>query len=117
VGAFILAARIHDDAEFRAWLFQRLPAILIFALVVKLSFSAWAFRVGLRRKAVTPAAVGWIVGGWLAAGLYLAFFARRATAGLAEPGTWISCGMFGFWLLPLADLALAPLTLISNRHR
>ena len=58
-----------------------------------------------------------IVGGWLACGLFVADYADQVCSAINQPGLriWVTLG--GFLVLPLADLAIAPLALAWNRHR
>jgi hypothetical protein len=71
----------------------------------------------LRRNVITARAVGWIVGGWLVCGLFVAGYAGHVCSAINQPGLriWVTLG--GFLILPLADLAIAPLALAWNRHR
>jgi hypothetical protein len=115
LGALISAANIYVD--FRETLLHWLTAILIACLAVKIAVSIAAFVCGMRRNAITARAVGWIVGGWLVCGLFLAGYAGHVCNVINQPGlrTWVALG--GFLVLPLADLAIAPLALAWNRHR
>ncbi len=70
---------------FPATLFDWLPWILGACLVGKLLGSAAAFNLGLRRKTVTRAAIGWIIAAWLASGLFVAVIARSVCARFAAP--------------------------------
>ena len=85
--------------------------------MVKLLFSTAVFIWGIRRKAITPGVINWIVGSWLACGLFVTIVARRVCMDLHQPEAWLWAVLAGFFLLPLAELALAPVALIGNRHR
>ena len=113
--ALVMAANLYED--FRETLLHWLTAILIACLAAKIAVAIAAFVWGLRRNAITARAVGWIVGGWLVCGLFLAGYAGHVCNAIHQPGlrTWVALG--GFLVLPLADLAIAPLALAWNRHR
>jgi hypothetical protein len=85
--------------------------------VLKAATSIIAFVFGLRRNVITARWAGWIVGGWLACGFFVAGFAGLICNAIHKPGLWIWIAMAGFLILPLADLAIAPLALAWNRHR
>jgi hypothetical protein len=105
------------NLDFREALLHWLPAILIAWLAAKIAVSIGAFLWGLRRNAITPRAIGWMVGGWLVCGLFVAGCARQVCNAIHQPDLWIWIALGGFLVLPLADLALAPLALAWNRHR
>ena len=113
--ALISAANIHTD--FKNTLLHCLTAILIACLAVKIAVSIAAFVWGLRRNAITARAVGWIVGGWLVCGLFVASYVSHVCNAIHQPGLRIWVALGGFLILPLADLAIAPLALAWNRHR
>ncbi len=115
LGALVSAANIYVD--FREALLHWLTAILIACLAVKIAVSIAAFVWGLRRNAITARAVGWIVGGWLVCGLFVAGYAGHVCNTINQPGLRIWVALGGFLILPLADLAIAPLALAWNRHR
>jgi hypothetical protein len=50
-------------------------------------------------------------------GLFVAGYAGHVCSAITQPGLrmWVTLG--GFLILPLADLAIAPLALAWNRHR
>lgn len=114
---FGLFIKAKDDPTLRALLFDWLPWVGVAALALKLLVSGAAFRWGLRRKAITPGAIGWITGGWLLGGWYIAMLAWRVCAEVHQPGMWVGIALAGFYLLPLAQLAIAPMALTWNRHR
>jgi len=113
--ALVLAAKIHE--EFREVLLHWLTGILIACLAVKIAFSTAAFIWGLRRNAITARAIGCIVGGWLVCGVFVAGCVGWVCHAINQPGLriWVTLG--GLIILPLADLAVAPLALAWNRHR
>jgi hypothetical protein len=113
--ALVMAANLYED--FRGMLLHWLTAILIACLAAKIAVSIAAFIWGLRRNAITARAVGWMVGGWLVCGLFVAGYADHVCGAINQPGLriWVTLG--GFLVLPLADLAIAPLALAWNRHR
>jgi hypothetical protein len=103
--------------NFREVLLHWLTTILVACLAVKITLSITAFVLGMRRNAITARAVGWIVGGWLVCGLFVTGYAGHVCNSIHQPGLriWVTLG--GFLILPLADLAIAPLALAWNRHR
>jgi hypothetical protein len=117
LGIALVISRAKELPEFRAALFHWLPWILSAGLVVKLLSSAVAFHFGLRRNALTRGAICWILGGWLACGLFVAVFAKGLCNQIAAPQLWVWVAVAGFYLLPLAELSLAPLALAWNRHQ
>ena len=94
-----------------------LTGILIVCLAAKIAVSIAAFAWGLRRNAITPRAVVWIAGGWLACGLFVAGYAGHICGVIHKPELRVWVALAGFLVLPLADLAVAPLALAWNRHR
>ena len=113
--ALVMAGNL--SADFRETLLHRLTGILIACLAVKIMWSIIAFVLGMRRNAITARAVGWIAGGWLACGLFVAGYADHVCSEIHKPEIWIWVTLGGFLVLPLADLAIAPLALAWNRHR
>jgi hypothetical protein len=113
--ALVLAAKFYED--FRESLLQWLTGILILCLAAKIAFSTAALVGGLWRNAITARAVRWMVGGWLACSFFVAGYADHVCSAINQPGlrTWAALG--GILILPLADLAIAPLALAWNRHR
>lgn len=111
----VMAAKLYED--FRTALLHWLTGILIVCLAAKIAVSIAAFVWGLRRNAITARAVGWIVGGWLVCSLFVVGYAGHVCGAINQPGLriWVTLG--GFLILPLADLAIAPLALAWNRHR
>ena len=117
VGLFPLVGTARTNTNFREALFHWLTVILIACLAAKIAVSIAAFVWGLRRNAITARAIGWIVGGWLVCGLFVAGYAGHVCNGINQPGLRIWVALGGFLILPLADLAIAPLALAWNRHR
>ena len=113
--ALVMAANLYGD--FREMLLHWLTAILIACLAAKIAVSIAAFFWGMRRNAITARAVGWIVGGWLGCGLFVAGYAGHVCSAINQLGLRIWVALGGFLILPLADLAIAPLALAWNRHR
>lgn len=113
--ALVMAARLNENLQ--EGLLHWLTVILIACLAAKIAFSIAAFLLGLRRNAITTRAIGWIVGGWLAGGLFVAVYAGHFCSVIHKPDLWIWVALGGFLFLPLADLAIAPLALAWNRHR
>ena len=113
--ALILAAK--DYADFRAVLLHWLPWLLAACLASKIALAAVAFAGGLRRNALTVAAIGWIAGAWVAGGLFLAAYSGLVCGALNRLELWLWIAPTGFLILPLADAAIAPLSLAWNRHR
>ena len=116
-GLVMLFDTARSNVIFREALLHWLPAILTACLTAKLAFSIAAFAWGLRRNAITSCAVGWILGGWLMCGLFVAGCAGHVCNAINKPHLWIWIALAGFLVLPLADLAIAPLALAWNRHR
>ena len=117
VGLFPLVGTARTNVNFREALLHWLTAILIACLAAKIVVSIAAFVWGLRRNAITARAIGWIVGGWLVCGLFVAGYAGHVCNAINQPGLRIWVALGGFLILPLADLAIAPLALAWNRHR
>jgi hypothetical protein len=117
LGLFILGKQAWDDADSRATSIHWLPWLLVTGLLTKLLFSTAVFLWSLRRKAITAGAVNWIVGSWIGCGLFVAVVVRRVCLDLHQPEAWLWAALAGFFLLPLAEIALAPVALIWNRHR
>jgi hypothetical protein len=117
VALFPLVDSARTNVHFREALLHWLPAILIVCLAAKIAVSVAAFVWGLRRNAITPRAIGWMIGGWLVCGLFVAGCAGQVCNTIRQPDLWIWVALGGFLILPLADLALAPLALAWNRHR
>ncbi len=115
LGALVIAARTY--VNFQAALVGWLTVILSVCLAAKLVVALAAFAWGLRRHAITARAIGWIAGGWLVGGLFVAAYADRVCHMIQRPDLWLWLALGGFLILPLADLALAPLALAWNRHR
>lgn len=113
--ALVMAANLYVD--FREMLLHWLTAILVVCLMVKIAVAVTAFILGLQRNAITARTVGWIAGGWLVCGLFVAGYADHVCSAINQPGLWIWGALGGFLVLPLADLAIAPLALAWNRHR
>ena len=116
-GPFLLVDTARTNVNFREVLLHWLTTILIACLAAKITLSITAFVLGVRRNAITARAVGWMAGGWLVCGLFVAGFAGHVCNEIHKPDVWIWAGLGGFLILPLADLAIAPLALAWNRHR
>jgi hypothetical protein len=116
-GLFPLIGTARTNVNFRESLLHWLTAILIACLAVKIAVSIAAFVWGLRRNAITARTIGWIVGGWLVCGLFVSGCAYHVCHTINQPGLWIWVALGGFLILPLADIAIAPLALAWNRHR
>lgn len=115
IGVLVIAAKF--DADLQKTLLRCLPAALVAGLALKIALSSAAFYHGLRREAITGGAVGWIVGGWALGGIFLAAYSASICHALGKTTLWPQIAMTGFLLLPLADLAIAPLAMTWNRHR
>ena len=113
--ALVMAVNLYED--FRETLLHWLTGILIVCLAAKIAVSIAAFVWGMRRNAITARAIGWIAGGWLVCGLFVAGYADHVCRAINRPDLWIWIALGGFLILPLADLAIAPLALTWNRHR
>lgn len=113
----LLVATAASNVNFRQALLHWLTGILTVCLAAKLAVSIAAFAWGLRRNAITARAVGWIAGGWSVCGLLVAGYAGRVCNSIRQPDLWIWVALGGLLILPLADLAIAPLALAWNRHR
>jgi hypothetical protein len=113
--ALIMAAKLYED--FRGVLLNWLTVILIVCLAAKVTVSITAFVIGAQRNAITARAICWIGGGWSVCGLFVVAYAAHVCSAISQPGLriWVTLG--GLFLLPLADLAIAPLALAWNRHR
>lgn len=111
----VFAAKI--SANLKEILLHLLPFLLVACLATKIVFSIATFIWGLRRKVITGGAVGAIAGGWLVCGLFVIGYAGLVCHALNQPHLWVWITLAGLLMLPLADLALAPLALAWNRHR
>lgn len=117
ISLFGIAIAAKYDPDFREALLRWLLPLLALCLVAKIGLSLGSFCWGLGRNAITPGAIGWIVGGWLACGLFVAGYAALLCHALNRPGYWVYATLAGFLIVPLADLAFAPMALAWNRHR
>jgi hypothetical protein len=79
--------------------------------------SVVVFFLGLQRNVLTGLAVTWISCGWFVGGLFVAGYACLICIATNKFDLWIWIAVAGFLVLPLTDLAIAPLTLAWNRHR
>ena len=113
--ALVMAANLY--ADFRATLLHWLTAILLACLAAKITVAIAAFIFGLRRNAITSRAIAWMAGGWLVCGLFVAGFTRHICNEIHKPDAWLWAALGGLLILPLAELAIAPLALAGNRHR
>jgi hypothetical protein len=117
IGLLALVFEANIDISFRETLMHWLPWILMVCLVSKIALATAAFHLGMRRKAITGGAVGWIVGGWMVCGLFVGGYAGLVCHALNKLDIWSWIALAGFLVLPLTDLAIAPLALAWNRHR
>jgi len=117
LGLFGLVVAARTYVNFRETLLHWLTGILIMFLAVKMAVAIAAFVWGMRRNAIAARAIGWIVGGWLVCGLFAAGYADHVCRAINRPDLWIWIALGGFLILPLADLAIAPLALAWNHHR
>jgi hypothetical protein len=115
-GALWIVVLSGHDQGLLPHLWHWMPWILAAGLALKLLGATAAFAWGLRRKAISVAETRWIVGGWLACGLWVAATAWLVRAAIPIPGGWLWMALGGFNVLPLAGLALAPLVLAGNRQ-
>ena len=113
--ALAMAANLYPD--FRTTLLHWLTAILLACLAAKITIAMTAFIFGLRRNTITAHVVGLIAGCWLVCGLFVAGFTRHICNEIHKPDVWHWAALGGFLILPLAELAIAPLALAWNRHR
>ncbi len=58
-----------------------------------------------------------MAGGGMMGGALLAAYSGMVWSALNKPGLFVWSVLAGFLALPLADLAIAPLSLAWNRHR
>jgi hypothetical protein len=117
IGLLALIFEAAIDISLKETLLRWMSWILMVCLVSKIALSTAAFHLGLRRKAITGGAVGWIVGGWVVCGLFVAGYAGLVCHALNKLDIWSWIALAGFLALPLTDLAFAPLALAWNRHR
>jgi hypothetical protein len=116
-GLVPLIETARNNVNFRGILLHWLPAILIACLSAKLALSIAAFTLGLRRNAITTGAVRWMIGGWVACGIFMAGYASYVCTAIHRSDLWVWVALGSFLFLPLADLAIAPLALAWSRHR
>jgi hypothetical protein len=114
VGLFT-AAKFNSD--FQAALLHWLPELFFVALVAKVAVAFAIFSRGLRQNVITSGCVGWIACGWLAAGFFVTGYAGLVCRAMRHSDLWLPITLGGFLILPLPDLAIAPLALTWNRHR
>ncbi len=116
-----LVTALKLSPEFQTWLLYRVvrwgPWVLISGLAIKLTVACAAFTWSYRRNAITRSAIGWIVGGWAACGLFAGAYGALICVALAKPEALLWVALAGFSLMPLAGLALASPALRWNRHR
>ena len=115
VFSLVFWAKVDDS--FRSRLLPWLTPILAACLTAKVAVSIAGFTLGLRRNTTTVAAIAWMVGGWLACGLFVSGYAALACIALHHPELWLWLVLGAFLQFPLADLAVSPLALAWNRHR
>ena len=113
--ALLAAAKFNGD--FMTALLHWLPGLLILTLAAKIAVAVAWFVPGMRRKVITPGGIGLIIGGWLLCGLFVAGYACLVCHALHKSDWLFPVTLGGFLLLPLPDLAMAPLALAWNRHR
>jgi len=113
--ALVAAAKLF--VSFSETLLHWLPGLLMAGLAAKIALSVAAFVWGLRRNAITANWALAIIGGWLVCGLLVAGYAGLVCNAINKPGLWVCTALAGWLVLPLADLAIAPLALAWNRHR
>ena len=117
IGLAVLIMVVKQDEKFRESLYFCLPGLLIAGLAAKIGIAAMGFVWGLRRNAITARGIGWMAGGWSVCGLFLAGYTGLVCLAINQSGLWIWIVLAGFMVLPLADLAIAPIALMWNRHR
>jgi hypothetical protein len=115
LGALAIALKLNDN--FKESLLHWVTALLCLCLAGKIVVSIAAFMVGVRRHAITIGVVGWMVGSWWVGGLFVAAYAGLICHAAHHSELWLWIALAGFQVLPLADLAIAPLALAWNRHR
>jgi hypothetical protein len=113
--ALVLTAHFHESLK--ESLLRWLPALLGLGLAAKVALAAAAFAWALRRKAITAGGIGCLAGGWLLCGALVASYAGLVCHVIQKTDLWLSLALAGFMMLPLAELAVAPLALAWNRHR
>jgi hypothetical protein len=116
-GLFLLVDTARSHVGFRTTLLRWLTAILMVCLAGKIAVSIVAFVWGWRRKAVTLPTIGWITGGWLAVGSFAGAYAGHVCRAVHIPELQLWIWLGALLIVPLADLAIAPLALAWNRHR
>jgi hypothetical protein len=116
-GLLLLGEFATIDLDLRGALLHWLPGFLIVLLAAKIVFSIGALAWGLRQNAITAWTVSWTIGGWFVCGLFVAGYAGLVCQAINKPSLWIWAALAGFLVLPLAELAIAPLALAWNRHR
>src|SRR5208337_4045134 len=102
-GLVALVIASTSNLAFREALQHWLTGILVLGLVTKIAVAIVAFAWGLHRNAITARAVGWIAGGWLVCGVFVAGYAVHCCTAIHQPGLRIWVALGGFLILPLAD--------------
>ena len=116
LGVLAQVARALAETGYATNLLVWLPWILGAGLLVKVLGSMGVFHLAVRRKVMQRRDARGIVFGWLVGGAALAWLSWGVCLSLGAPQAWTAAVLAGFFLLPLAELALAPLALASNRH-
>ena len=113
----ILIIRSKDHPEWwTAWL-EWAPTILTVILALKLVIAGAAFHWSLQNRAITPGIMNWIVWGWVGTGLFLTWGLHYIGSVLHVQVSWVWVGLTCLFIMPLTQLALAPVTMAWNRHR
>jgi hypothetical protein len=109
-----LLAWLARNPRFEGTLFELLPPLLAFLILLKLVLAQWAFRTSLKRHLLArPAMLKYLVA-WIA--LATAFL--LPTVLMFHYEKWILSLALGIiLLLPLARIGFAPLALSRSRHR
>jgi hypothetical protein len=97
IGLLALVFKASLDVSLKETLMRWLPWILMVCLVFKIALSMAAFRLGLRRKAITGGVVGWMAGGWMVCGLFVAGYSGLVCHALNRLDIWSWIALAGSW--------------------
>ena len=114
LGLAWLFAVTHRNTLFRETLFQMLPGLLAFLVVLKLFLAQWTFRAAFKKQLIARRTLIQYLFIW--SSLAVVFLAPVIIVCHQESGTLTLC-LGIILMLPLARIGFAPLALNLGRHR